>query len=148
VLITVLATQTNLVPRDKSRGIRLEILDFKGDVKHNLAKPLQPPDFLASLKKLGTQFVYSSIDPVQRLIHFAEYFCSNAIITVRNITNTDLKLKPPIKLINLWHGGCPAILSSEPSFQSLRQSELDYSEVRSTEDAIAALQKLKKMPNL
>ncbi|MBE9158333.1 glycosyltransferase family 1 protein [Nodosilinea sp. LEGE 06152] len=140
--------QTNLIPRDQSRGTRLEILDFKGDVQYNLAKPFQSPEFLASLEKLGIQFVHSSTDPVQRLIDFADYSRSDAVIAVRNITNTDLKLKPPTKLINAWHGGCPAILGPEPSFQALRQSELDYFEVHSPEDAIAALQKLKEMPNL
>ncbi|HSM81788.1 MAG TPA: hypothetical protein VLS96_08880 [Nodosilinea sp.] len=141
-------SQSNLIPRDKSRGTRLETLDFKGDVVYNLAKPFKSPEFISQLADMGVKFIHSSTDPAQRLLDFADYSHSDAIIAVRNITNTDLKLKPPIKLTNAWHGGCPALLGPEPAFQALRRSELDYFEVRSPEDAIAALRKLKDDPNL
>ena len=52
--------------------------------------------------------------------------------------------KPASKLINAWHAGTPALLGPKPAFQALRQSELDYIEVRSPDKVIRAVERLKR----
>lgn len=140
--------QTNLKSRDLSRDTRLEFLDFKGDISCNLAKPFRSPAFLQELAFLGIQFTHSPSDPEQRLYDYMDYTNSDAILAVRNATETDLYRKPPCKLINAWFGGCPAILGPEPAYQDLRRSELDYFEVKSPKDALLALRRLKEDPDL
>ena len=56
--------------------------------------------------------------------------------------------KPASKLINAWLAGVPALLGPEYAFRELRRSSLDYFEVSSLEDAIAAVKALSTDPQL
>jgi hypothetical protein len=135
-------------PRDPSRGSNLEVVDFKGDVRYNLAEPFRTPEFSHKLSELGLHFVQSSSDPAKMFVDYTDYRASDLFIAVRNATFNDLGVKPACKLINAWFGGCPAILGPEPAYQELRESELDYIEVRSPEQAIDAIRRLKLDPSL
>jgi hypothetical protein len=134
-----------LLPRDRARQNQVKTLDFKGG-KVNLADPFLESSFLDQLDYLGITFRLSSTDPTQQFQDWGDYRQTDVVLAVRNATEADLCLKPAVKLINAWTAGCPAILGPEPAYQALRQSELDYLEVRSPEEAIAALQQLKAQP--
>jgi hypothetical protein len=136
-----------LQSRDRSRGTKLENLDFKGGIC-NVAKPFLDPNFTHQLAALGIQFRFSSEDPKHQLREWGDYRQTDVVIAVRNATFADLRVKPAIKLINAWLAGCPAILGPEPAYQMLRRSELDFIEVRSPQEAIAALKRLKEDPAL
>lgn len=143
--------QPTLKPRDRSRSTDIKTLDFKGGIL-NLAKPFQEPEFYQRLQEMGITFVMSSSDAacksVEQYRYWADYTQSDVILAVRNLTEQDFKVKPAVKLINAWHAGCPVLLGSEPAYQALRQSELDYIEVRTPEDVIAAIRRLKDDPDL
>lgn len=79
---------------------------------------------------------------------WSDYTEADIVFAVRNATEYDLTLKPALKLINAWFAGCPAILGPEPGYQALRKSELDYFEVCSPEEAVAAVRRLKDNPAL
>lgn len=135
-----------LQPRDRLRGSKLENLDFKGGIC-NVAKPFLDPNFSQQLAALGIQFRFSSEDPKYQMRDWGDYRQTDVVIAVRNATFADLRVKPAIKLINAWLAGCPAILGPEPAYQMLRRSELDFIEVRSPQEAIVALKRLKNDPD-
>jgi len=66
---------------------------------------------------------------------------------VRNLTRYDARYKPASKLVNAWWAEVPALLGPEPAFQELRQSPLDYFEIRSVEDVLRAVAQLKAEPD-
>lgn len=135
-----------LQPRDRSRGNTVKNLVFKGGMC-NIAQPFQAPEFSQALKSFGIDFSFSTSDPNRKFRDWGDYRETDVVIAVRNATENDLKLKPAVKLLNAWAAGCPAILGPEPAYQALRQSELDYIEVRNPEEAVAALRRLKNNPN-
>ncbi|MBE9099219.1 glycosyltransferase [Vacuolonema iberomarrocanum] len=139
--------QPCLQPRDASRQARVENLVFKGRTIY-LAKPFRTPSFLDALQDLGIQLKVSPDDPVEAYKFWTDYSDADVVIAVRNCTDYDLSIKPPSKLVNSWMAGVPAILGPEPAYQNLRESELDYFEVRSADEAIAALKRLKEEPGL
>jgi hypothetical protein len=67
----------------------------------------------------------------------------DAILAVRQVSEFDLSIKPPSKLINAWRAGMPALLGMEPAYEQLRISPLDYFQIRTPDDAIAALRRLR-----
>ncbi|MBE9100568.1 glycosyltransferase [Vacuolonema iberomarrocanum] len=140
--------QTYLHPRDRSRGSQLETLAFKGTL-NNLAEPFQDASFHEQLQEIGITFqVVPDIAKEFLYDYWRDYSTVDAVLAIRLMAENDFKLKPPIKLINSWLAGCPALLGPEPTFRALRKSELDYIEIRSPKDAIAALRKLKENPGL
>jgi len=56
--------------------------------------------------------------------------------------------KPPMKLINAWLAGVPAVLGVESAFRAIREHELDYLEVRSPDELEGALFRLRNDPEL
>lgn len=145
--------QPILIPRDTGRGSRVENLDFKGHPR-NLAGPFKTPEFLASLREIGMQFLFDGAaiagqgDPRNQFLSWADYSQSDVVLAVRNLTEYDFGLKPAIKLVNAWMAGVPAILGPEPAYQALRKSELDYIEVITADDALQELKRLKENPSL
>ncbi|MDX2239340.1 MAG: glycosyltransferase [Leptolyngbyaceae cyanobacterium bins.302] len=139
--------QPSLQPRQLSRGSTVENLVFKGH-SYNLAEPFRTPEFLQALQSLGVRLVMSTENATAAFSEWADYTQADVVIAVRNNTLYDIALKPALKLVNAWFAGCPAILGPEPAYQAIRQSELDYFEVRTPEEAIAALQTLKDNPKL
>ncbi|MEO1144848.1 MAG: glycosyltransferase [Cyanobacteria bacterium J06638_22] len=139
--------QPCLEPRNPSRQSRVENLVFKGRTIY-LAKPFHTAAFLSDLQDLEIQLKASPEDPVEAYKSWTDYTDADVVIAVRNCTDYDLSIKPPSKLVNAWMAGVPAILGPEPAYQNLRRSELDYFEVRSADEAIAALKRLKEEPGL
>ncbi|NES22784.1 MAG: glycosyltransferase family 1 protein [Symploca sp. SIO3E6] len=140
--------QPNLKPRDQSRGSKLENLVFKGSL-NNLFEPFRSPEFMERLQSLGIRLTCTPQAPKEvQIKDWSDYTQADALIAVRNLTKYDYTVKPAAKLLNAWSAGCPAILGEEPAYQALRKSELDYIEVRSPDEVIAALSRLKNNPEL
>lgn len=140
--------QPNLQPRVPSRGTKIENIVFKG-LEYNLAAPFKSAEFLAQLQTLGVKLLLSSADlKTRRCDDWINYTTADLVLAVRNSTEYDLSIKPPNKLINAWFAGCPALLGPEPAYQFLRESELDYIEVRGPDDVISAISRLQNNPKL
>ncbi|MCU0534274.1 MAG: glycosyltransferase [Hydrococcus sp. Prado102] len=135
-------SQPNLIPRDTSRNSRIENITYKG-LKTYLAQPFRSPEFLQQLESMGVNLSLSQTDT-----DWTDYTTADLVLAVRNCTEYDLSIKPPSKLINAWLAKCPALLGPEPAYQQLRESELDYIEVRSPDDVISAVTRLRENPNL
>jgi hypothetical protein len=139
--------QPNLVPRHPGRGSQVKTLVFKG-MERNLAAPFKSSEFQEKLQAIGIQFVISSEEPTRQFQEWADYSQADVVLAVRNNTEYDLTVKPALKLINAWLAGCPAILGPEPAYQAIRRSDLDFFEVRTLDEVIAALQRLQNDPAL
>ena len=137
--------QPNIVPRDSSRGARLERLSYKGNII-NLDESFRSEQFLSDLRKLEIVFDWEPVKPTNSNNDWGDYSSADAVFAVRNVTCHDARTKPASKLVNAWYGEVPAILGPEPAFQEVRQSELDFLEVRSGNDVISALSRLKESP--
>lgn len=145
--------QPIMIPRDKSRGTKVETLDYKGHPR-NLTTPFKAPEFVRSLNEIGMTFLFDKddaaviADPKKQYLSWADYSKSDVILAVRNLTEYDFGLKPAVKLVNAWLAGVPALLGPEPAYQALRKSELDYLEVSTADDALRELRRLQKSPQL
>ena len=139
--------QPLLRARDLSRGSRMENLVFKGH-SYNLAEPFRSPAFQTQLAALGVRLVMGTEGTDNAFVDWADYTSADAVIAVRNNTTYDIALKPALKLVNAWLAGVPAILGPEPAYRDLRQSPLDFFEVRTPEQALDAVRELKEKPAL
>ncbi|MDX2244401.1 MAG: hypothetical protein NW224_27315 [Leptolyngbyaceae cyanobacterium bins.302] len=139
-------SQPDLKVRDPARGDRVQNLVFKGRWYY-LPEEYKSSEFVNQLDAIGIQFT-TDADYNVDLQSWTDYSNADALLAVRQRSDLYLESKPPTKLINAWMAGCPALLGSEPAYQELRRSELDYIEVNSPQDAIQALQQLKNNPNL
>lgn len=145
--------QPIMIARDKTRGARVENLDFKGHPR-NLTSPFKAPEFIHSLREIGMKFLFDKddsaimADPKKQYLSWADYSKSDVILAVRNLTEYDFGLKPAVKLVNAWLACVPAMLGPEPAYQALRKSELDYLEVTTADDALRELRRLQKSPQL
>jgi hypothetical protein len=134
--------QPGLLPRDPTRGTTIRRVGYLGALRY-LAQPFRTDEFHARLRKLDMEFVLRAQDD-----EHVSYSDLDAVLAVRAISAYDLSIKPGGKLFNAWIAGCPALLGAEPAYQALRRSPLDYFEVNTPEEALAALQQLKNDPAL
>lgn len=133
--------QPGLIKRDPNRGLRFENLAFYG-VTGTLAPELQEPLWEQQLSALGLH--WDIVDSSR----WHDYSETDVIIAVRSFDGETYTSKPPSKLYNAWHAGIPAILGCESAYRKERQSELDYIEVASLNETIAALKRLRDDDNL
>jgi hypothetical protein len=134
--------QPGLIPRDASRGEIFEKAAFFG-VTGTLAPQLQAPDWAEKLGALGLAWEVVGCD------RWHDYSKVDLIVAVRSFeASQTFDSKPPSKLINAWHAGIPAVLGRESAYRSERQSALDYMEVGSPEETIAAVEMLRRDRNL
>jgi hypothetical protein len=136
--------QPDLVPRDPARGTLVRNVVFKGDV-NNLHEPFRSDHFRAALEQRGLRLVLDG-KPESGAVSWGDYREADLVLAARNLTVRDARVKPASKLLNAWHAGTPALLGPEPAFQALRTSDLDYVEVRTPADALAAIDRLKREP--
>jgi hypothetical protein len=139
--------QPALIQRDPTRGSTLERLAFKGSVG-NLCEGFRTEGFRKELAKIGIELTIAGHTADRRELRWHDYSLDDAVLAVRDLTEADYFLKPASKLINAWLAGVPALLGPENAYQALRRSELDYFEVRTPDDALAALSRLKREPSL
>jgi hypothetical protein len=136
-----------LIPRSNERGNRLECMVYKGGVS-NLYETFRTDEFKGQMAALGVRFQIE-----MGVIHepppdWHDYSAADLVLAVRDLTEKDALVKPASKLINAWLAGVPALLGPEPAFRDLRQSELDYIEIKTPQDAIDAVSRLKSQSSL
>ncbi len=139
--------QPGLQPRDPGRADAIRTLTFKGALD-NLSPPYRDQAFLDELEKLGVTLETSDrADKLARgAVDWTDYREADLVLAVREAPKAKLDTKPPTKLINAWLAGTPALLGPESAYEQLRESELDYLEVRSPEDVIRAVESLRREP--
>jgi hypothetical protein len=133
-------SQPELIPRDVSRGDSFENIGYLGS-RDQLATELQSEEIQEKFRSMGLKFHIIEQD-------FHNYSQLDAVIAVRSFDSNPYLHKPASKLVNAWMAGVPAILSSESAFRSLRQTSLDYLEVKTPDECFQALQTLHDNPNL
>jgi hypothetical protein len=128
--------QPGLIPRDPTRGDRFENVAFFG-LAENLAPELREPAWAEQLAAIGLQWhLVSEFD------RWSDYSQVDAILAVRSFSRQGYTWKPATKLYNAWHAGVPAIVGYDSAFRAERKSNLDYLEVLSPKDVLAALKQL------
>lgn len=143
--------QPGLVPRDPARGGRIETLVFKGE-EINFDARFREPAFLAALAELGVTLRLDVFGPGRAgpaagpVFDWHDYGSADLVLAARNMTPADAEGKPASKLVNAWLAGVPALLGPEPAFRELRRSELDYAEIRTPGEVLAAVRRLKAEP--
>ncbi|MBD2577976.1 hypothetical protein [Oscillatoria sp. FACHB-1406] len=133
--------QQGLLPRDPERGDRFENIAFFGNPR-NLSAEFHQQAWIEDLKNLGLNWFVKSSDC------WHDYRDIDATFSVRSLKNKKFSSKPATKLYNSWLAGVPAILGRESAFRAERKSELDYVEIKSYSEAIAALTHLRENPEL
>lgn len=138
--------QPNIKARKHNQRNGFATVGFKGRTL-NIDADFRSKLFADKLAGLGVSLELDGFDGLLGHHSWGAYSDLDAILAVRNLTIQDARHKPASKLINAWFGEVPAILGPEPAFQALRRSELDYIEVTSPEEAIAAIERLKNYPD-
>jgi hypothetical protein len=144
--------QPGLVPRDPSRGARVERVAFKGFMA-NLRPEFQSEEWALELERRGIDWVTDAVefralgaDP--RKLRWADYRDIDLVLAVRPADRRGHTDKPAAKLYNAWRAGVPALLGPEPAYREIRRNGLDYVEVNSIADALAAIDRLRGEPDL
>lgn len=135
--------QPGIVKRDERRGTAFSSLAYFGDDR-NLAPELRAPRWPEFLASLGVAWHLRNANSADN----TDYSGVDAVIGVRSFQRSGFIRKPASKLVNAWIAGVPAILGNELAFREKRRSDLDYIEVRSYEEACAALRRLSESPAL
>ena len=137
--------QPGLMKRDPARGTEVRTVAFKG---HPLSacRFMRSEGFVEALEQRGLRFENDS--QLAGELHWADYRGVDILVAVRNMGRYRLAQKPASKLVNAWHAEVPAILGPEAAFQELRESELDYIEVRTQAETLAAIDRLANEPEL
>ncbi|MGG6240251.1 glycosyltransferase [Nodosilinea sp. AN01ver1] len=138
--------QPGIVPRCQERGSIIKNVAFKGNDR-NLYEPFRSPEFKRELEKLGLELKVSG-GSVEGIVSWNDYSTDDLVLAVRDLTESDILVKPASKLVNAWIAGVPALLGPEPAFQDFKQSDLDYIEIKSPQEALKAIQQLKSNPEL
>ena len=130
--------QPGLIPRDATRGDRVERVGFVGR-SQNLAEAFKDGAFERGLRELGVEFVF-------RAKQWWDYSDLDVVLGVRDGKESFMDSKPASKLVNAWMAGCPAVLGRESAFEGVRQSDLDFYSVSSVPEALEAIRELKEDP--
>lgn len=130
--------QPGLVPRDESRGARIERIAYFGRTS---AAPawFYERSFHDALRRIGVVFEI-------RDSRWFDYSNVDLVLAHRIEAATMLRHKPASKLVNAWFAGVPALLGNEPAFAQLRHSAVDYISIETPQDVIAAIEELRAVP--
>lgn len=131
--------QPGLVPRDSGRQ-GVSVLGYFGRGS-SIPGFFKDPAFRTELASRSLMFRFDERD-------WRDYSDTDVCIGLRYEPEIGLATKPYAKLVNAWLAGVPALLGPEPAYRALRLSELDYLEVSSASEVLAALDRLKKDPAL
>ena len=129
-------TESALIPRDPDRGNRFENVTYFG-LPARLAPQVRSDRFDELLRRHGFNF------RIARKDRWNDYGDTDAVLAVRSFAALSFHKYPPSKLYNSWLARVPALLGSESAYQAERRSELDYVEVRSSDDILSALERLR-----
>jgi hypothetical protein len=143
--------QPGLITRDPRRGARVEGIAFKG-FDENLHPDFRAPAWSTWLEAHGMHWLHHSTlyrgSSGAGTVDWQDYRGVDAVVALRPEPESPQHRKPASKLCNAWLAGVPALLGPEHAYRELRRSELDYIEIRSSEDARRALERLRSDPGL
>lgn len=139
--------QPGLIPRCRQRGDRFETIAYFGHAA-NLAPELKSPVWERQLAALGLRWQpiinhnpWDDFQQVDSRWHDCRQI--DAIVAVRRFqTQETWGNKPATKLYNAWLAGVPALLGAESAYRSEGTNQVNYLEVASLADSLAALQQL------
>lgn len=132
--------QPGLRPRDALRGHRIARLTYHGR-PDRLPAWLAQPRFLAGLSARGVRF-----EALGRA--WGDYRSTDLVLAVRDDAPAILATKPATKIYNAWLAGVPVLATAEPAYLEVRRSPLDFLEIASADDVLAAIDRLKASPGL
>lgn len=139
--------QPGLIPRDQTRGTRVETVTFMGN-RQSLHDELASPTWGDALTSRG--FVWDSRivtfvrnDQLQLGHRWQDFATVDVVVALRPPAAWPASGKPASKLVNAWAAGAPAILGPEVPYRELRRSPLDYLEVESPAEILEALERLR-----
>ncbi len=143
--------QPGLVPRDPARGARIERVAFKGLIR-SLHPSFAGRAMTDELRRRGIEFVidaveYRGAETDAAKLRWADYSDVDLVLAVRPPIGTYTD-KPASKLYNAWRAGVPALLGPEPAFRELYTDALDYVEVSTVGESLAAIDRLRAEPDL
>jgi hypothetical protein len=143
--------QPGLVPRDPARGTRIERVAFKG-LRASLHPAITQPALREELARRGIELIidaveYRGVATDGSSLRWADYSDVDLVLAIRAPTGSHTD-KPASKLYNAWRAGVPALLGAEPAYRELYTDELDYIEVSSVVEALAAIDRLREEPDL
>ena len=132
--------QPGLLPRDASRGMRVECVAYMG--RTNSVRPgYLDPSFPSRVGELGFKLEIRNED-------WHDYTNVDVLVAHRRENAAMLRNKPASKLVNAWLAGVPAIVAPEPAFEQLRRSDLDFIATSDATGTLAALRLLASSPRL
>lgn len=129
--------QPGLIPRDARRS-GISTLRYFGRAS-SLPKFFRDAAFLTALAQRGISFCFDERD-------WRDYASTDVCVALRYEPEIGTATKPFSKLVNAWTAGVPALLGPEPAYRAVRRSELDFIEVNSAREVLAALDLLRREP--
>jgi hypothetical protein len=144
--------QPGLIPRNASRGTRVERVAYVG-ARKQLHDDLADPHWADALRQRGLSWdlrmiTFSGNDQLYTDHRWNDYSTTDIVVALRPPDVWNASSKPAAKLQNAWAAGTPAILSPEMPYRELRRSDLDYLEARNGGDVLAAIERLRFEPGL
>jgi hypothetical protein len=133
--------ETGLIPRDPARGDSFENISYFG-LPARLAPQLRGAQFARRLSEHGFNFRIVSPD------RWNDYSDTDAVLAVRSFVPVSWHRFPPTKLYNCWIAGVPGLLGGESAYQAERRNQYDYFEVRSADEVLETLLRLRGDPRL
>jgi hypothetical protein len=133
--------ETGLIPRNPARGDSFVNVSYFG-LPTRLAPQLRRAQFAARLREHGFNFRIVSRD------RWNDYSDTDAVLAVRSFAPVSWHKFPASKLYNCWVAGVPGLLGAESAYQAERRNEYDYFEVRSADEVLQTLIRLRGDPGL
>ncbi|MFO8099790.1 MAG: hypothetical protein R6T83_09260 [Salinibacter sp.] len=139
--------QPGLRPRARGRGTRIEHITFKGGFG-SLDKAFRSAAWRQYLAARGLTFEIASKHTQGAVPRWHDYEAADLMLAVRPLHGDGGRRceKPASKLVNAWMAGVPAVVGPEYAFRELREGPLDYVEVASLGEAMAAIDALREDP--
>ncbi|NOT09703.1 MAG: glycosyltransferase family 1 protein [Gemmatimonadales bacterium] len=133
--------QPGMIPRSADRGDRFERVAYFGR-EENLAPVLRSAEWVEALRSMGLDW---------RIVNHPrnDYHDVDAVVAARDFGASGVyDFKPAAKLVNAWVAGVIPLVAPEPAHLALQTSETDFLTIRSMDEAIAALARLKESAEL
>jgi hypothetical protein len=144
--------QPGLVPRAPERGNAVRRAAFKG-IRASLHPDLRRPEWAAALAGIGVEWEADEVDyaagrEARATLRWPDYSAVDVVVALRPADRGLHRGKPATKLYNAWLAGAVAVLGPESAYRAERRSDLDYLEVANGEEALAAVARLARDPDL
>ena len=130
--------QPSLIPRDPTRGSRLEKISFFGD-PDNLAPELQTPEWTNQLRREFGMFL-----DFKDSKSWHDYSETDVVLAIRDFSRSRHYHKPATKLYNAWLAGVPFIGGRDSAYAIDGRPGIDYLVATYPQQVIEHLRRLKE----